>query len=186
MKSLFLFVLISTSLLIAQTNSVDSSSAVSLQDSVCISDLVQQQIKNAIEKQSVQTTTDINVTAQAEINQPVNKEIPGFFSSLPLHIKIFFALSIVILLAISFRRTILAFKKRASQTLKNKITMLREEKVVVKTNPKLEDARKKLRNSKSIFDASEKHISKAAKELNIAKGELLLASRLKLFEIGKM
>lgn len=186
MKFLFLFVLISASLLIAQTNSVDSSSAVSLQDSVCISDLVQQQIKYAMEKQSIQTEPIINVAAQAEIKQPVNKEIPSFLSSRPLHVKIFLAGSIVILLAFSFRRTLLVLKKKSKLALKNKIAMLREEKVVTKTNPKLEDARKKLRNSKSIFDASEKHISKVAKELNIAKGELLLASRLKLFEIGKM
>ncbi|MCX6169933.1 MAG: hypothetical protein NTX65_11365 [Ignavibacteriales bacterium] len=186
MRSVFCFVLISASLLFAQSKSVDSSSTVSLKDGVRISDLVQQQINKAKEKQSIQTVPIVKVVTQSGINQPVNKEIPGFFSSLPLHIKLFFSISIVILLVITFRRAILAFKKRASQILKNKITMLREEKVVTRTNPKLEEARKKLRNSKSIFDTTDKHISKVAKGLNIAKGELLLASRLKIFEIGKM
>jgi hypothetical protein len=186
MKSLLLFVLMSASLMIAQTKSVDSSFVSSIQDSICISDLVQQQIKIAREKQSIQTTAIINVAAKAEINQPINKEFIGFFSSLPLHIKIFLSLSIAILFTVLFRRTLLVLKKKSAQALKNKITMLREEKVVVKTNSKLEEARKQLRNSKSIFETSEKHMSKTAKELNISKGELLLASRLKLFEIGKI
>ena len=186
MKSLFFFVLISASLLMAQSNSADSSTAVQAQGSVSLSDLVKQQINIAKEKQSVQTTPVVNVTAKEEVIQPVNEEKPGFLASRPLHVKIFLAGSIVILFAFSFRRTLLALKKRSTLTLKNKIALLREEKVIAKTNPKLENARKKLRDNKSIFDVSEKHISKVAKELNVAKGELLLASRIKLFEIGKI
>lgn len=186
MKSLFFFILISASLLTAQANSADSSTAVQAQDSLKLSDLVQQQINIAKEKQSVQTTPVVSVAAKEEVIQPVNEERPSFLASRPLHVKIFLAGSIVILFALSFRRTLLAFKKRSTTTLKNKIAMLREEKVVAKTDPKLENARKKLRDNKSIFDVSEKHISKVAKELNVAKGELLLASRIKLFEIGKI
>jgi hypothetical protein len=64
--------------------------------------------------------------------------------------------------------------------------MLREEKVVSKTDSKLNRTRKKLLSSKLIFNVPDHHISKMAKGLNIATGELQLASRLKLFEIGKM
>lgn len=194
MKSVIFFVLVFTSLLAAQTTIVDSSLAVLYRDSIRVSDLVQQQINKAKAKQSEQNPVaynnfiedKLNVQAISETASYENNKLVGFFESQPLQIKIFSVIALIITFALIFRRTILHLKRRAARALKKKIEMLRSEKVVSETDPKLQVARKKLRNNKSIFDTSEKQISRTAKEMNIAKGELLLAARLKLFEIGKM
>jgi len=191
MKNVIFIVLVSSSLLIAQSVTIDSCAIGTAQDTICISDLVQQQINKAIEKQSQQimpnvSEAKINIVPKVVITSTVNDPISNFVMSLPIHIQLFMAASFLILLGLLMRRAVLVVKRRSSRTLKNKISSLREEKVVAKENSKLKDERKKLKNRKSVFDASEKHISKLAKELNIAKGELILASRLKLFEIGKM
>ena len=64
--------------------------------------------------------------------------------------------------------------------------MLREERVVSQENPKLANSRLQLKDNITVLNATEKEISKAAKDLNIAKGELLLAARLNLLEVGKI
>lgn len=193
MKRVTFFILIFTSLLTAQTTIVDSSLAVLSRDSILVSDLVQEQINKAKAKQSEQIPAASNNFIEKRVNVQTIREtvsyenkLVWFFANQPLQIKIFSALVLIILFALIFRRTILHFKRRAARALKKKIEMLRSEKVVSKNNPKLQIVRKKLRSNKLIFDPSEKQISRTAKEMNVAKGELLLAARLKLFEIGKM
>lgn len=191
MKNLFFVVLVSSSLLIAQSSKLDSCSTVITQDSVCISDLVQQQITKAREKQSQQTTpyvseAKINIVPKVVAAPALNDLVFNYVRTLPGHILLFVAISFLILFVLLIHRGILAIKRRSSRTLKDKISSIREEKVFAKENSRLNDERKNLKNRNSIFNASEKHISDLAKKLNIAKGELILASRLKLFQIGKM
>lgn len=187
MKSLILSLLVSFSLLPAQSAKVDSVTTSGSE--VNIHDLVKRQIEEAKLKQSaapVQTLTTIKSEPEHIIKKSANNPAAAFYSSLPLQYQLFISATFLVLIALVFRRAILAFKQRATKVLKHKIAMLREEKVVARVDTKLNEVRKKLRNGKSIFDVSEKQISSLAKELKIAKGELLLASRLKLFEIGKM
>ncbi len=191
MKNVIFIVLVSSSLLIAQSATIDSCATVIAQDTVCISDLVQQQINKAIEKQSQQivhavSEAKINFVPKVVVAPTANDPIRNFVNALPIHIQIFIAASFLIILSLLVHRAVLVVKRRSSRTLKNKISSLREEKIVTKENPKLKGERIKLKNRNSIFNVSEGHISKLAKELNIAKGELLLASRLKQYEIGKM
>ncbi|MBA4406685.1 hypothetical protein C0389_05365 [bacterium] len=191
MKYVIFVILISTSLLFAQSEAIDSCVTEMAQDSICISNLVQRQIEKAREKQMQQavipvTEAAISIALKKVVIPISNDPIRNFVKSLPLHILIFITASFFIILGLVVRRTVYVIKKRSSRTLKNKISILREEKVITRENSKLKDERKKLKNHKSIFNASESHISNLAKELRIAKGELLLASRLKLFEIGKM
>lgn len=191
MKNVFFIVLISASLLTAQKSAVDSSAIETAKDSICISDLVQKQIDLAIEKQSLQnapvvTEAKINLVPKVAVPPLVNDPFSNFIKTLPLHIQIFISASFLILLLLLIRRAVLSVKRRSMRTLKDKISSIRQERVFPKENSKLNEKRRKLKNSKSIFDTTEFHISKLAKKLNIAKGELLLASRLKQYEIGKM
>lgn len=191
MRDLFFYLLFSASLLTAQAVSVDSTKTGLLQDSVSISDLVQRQIEKAKESRSQQIVANvseagINFGPARDLPQPWNYRIINFYKTLPLQLQIFFAASFLILFTISIRRAVYMIKRRSSRALKSKITMLREEKVVSKTDSKLNKTRKKLLSSKLISNVPDSRISKMAKGLNIATGELQLASRLKLFEIGEM
>lgn len=191
MRDLFFYLLFSASLLTAQAVSVDSTKTGLSQDSVSISDLVQRQIEKAKERHSQQIVANVSEDGidfgpARSLPLPWNYRIINFYKTLPLQLQIFFTASFLILFVISIRRAVHMIKKRSSRALKNKITMLREEKVVAKTDSKLNKTRKKLHSSKLILNASDHHISKIAKGLNIATGELQLASRLKLFETGKM
>ena len=62
---------------------------------------------------------------------------------------------------------------------------IREEKVVVKDDPKLKNVRTKLKNNSEHFTA-ENSFGEAAKELNISKGELLLAAKIKSYELSRI
>ncbi|PKL83981.1 MAG: hypothetical protein CVV24_02385 [Ignavibacteriae bacterium HGW-Ignavibacteriae-3] len=189
MKRFLLFFLVAASLISGQNISDDSSGSVAAADSVNIGDIVREQIERAKMRQSA----DIVPAAVREANldikiEPVKiekKQALSFYYSLPLHYQIFFAGSIFVLFVLAVRRTVALIKRQASRGLKNKIALLREEKVIVRANSKLAAIRKKLRGRRQIYDDSETQLSKAAKNLKIAKGELLLASRLKLYELGK-
>lgn len=191
MKNLIFIVLVSSSLLIAQSAKIDSSANVAAQDTICISDLVQQQIIKAREKQSQPiipyvSEAKTNIVPQVVATPTLNNSVLNYVKTFPIHIQLFVSISFLILIVLLIHRGILVIKRRSSRALKDKISILREEKVIAKVNPKLNDERKNLKNRMSVFNASEKHISDLAKKLNIAKGELILASRLKLFQIGKM
>jgi hypothetical protein len=189
---LFLFI-ISASLLTAQSLKINHDSVSSSQAEVNIHDIVRRQIENAKLKQSaaaVQEPAPVPIKAKSVQMPPAagtgNNPAVVFYLNLPLQYQLFISLSAFVLLALISRRTVIALKMKTSRALKNKIALLREEKVIGRVDSKLNQVRKKLKESRSLFDTSEKQISKLAKELKIAKGELLLASRLKLFEIGKM
>jgi len=179
-------------MMFAQASKVDSTDNATSKDSVDIRELVRQQIEAAKEKPSVNAAEFITVP-EDQLGVPKKEEstvgenkILIVIKNMPLHIKLFFLLSAVILSVLVFRRFLLLFGKRTAQSFKDKIALLREEKIGSKENPKLKVSREQLKNSRLIYDGTDKEISKAAKELKIAKGEFLLAARLKLFEVGKI
>jgi hypothetical protein len=73
---------------------------------------------------------------------------------------------------------------RRKKLVKN-INSIREEKVVAKDNPKLKNVRTKLKNNPENF-GEENSFGETAKELNISKGELLLAAKIKSYELSKI
>jgi hypothetical protein len=195
MKKYFLIIILFTSIVIAQDkNIVDNTNQQAVQDTVRISDLVQQQIQKALEKQIAAKASVLPETLPEKIKIPVESKIEpaqsnlflGYWINQPVHFKIFEIVSVLIVVFVSFRRIIQTFKKRSLKVLKQKISMLREEKVRSIVNPKLQLSRQQLRGKEMVFMKSDRQISKTARELNISKGELLLAARLKLFEVGKM
>jgi hypothetical protein len=65
--------------------------------------------------------------------------------------------------------------------------MMREEKVGgAKVNPKMIKVRKFLKDNLEIFKQNDQQLAKTARQLNVSQGELLLAARLKIFEMKKM
>ena len=73
---------------------------------------------------------------------------------------------------------------RRKKLVKN-INSIREEKVVVKEDPKLKEVRTKLKSNPEYF-SEENSFDETAKELNISKGELLLAAKIKSYELSKI
>jgi hypothetical protein len=193
-RNVLVFFLFST-LIIAQTTTIDSTSNKAVdKDSVNIRELVQAQIQNAIEKQTAASKVSGSSTKTESVDSSTPQEeqiashglILGVIINQPLHMKIFEISSFLIITVLLSVRLVGAIQKKSLHVLKEKIAMLRNEKIIYKQDPKLQVIRKQLPNKDSIFNKSDKHISKAAKELKISKGELLLAARLRLFEVGKM
>jgi len=175
----------------AQSNDSTSSKA-AVGDNVNVSAMVTMQIQKAMEKQARGSDISPNTTERSvqsekrEINSAPMNLIIGFISAQPVSAKLFSLFSAVILLMVIGRRVILGLKTHASLKLKSRIQLLRNDKIRSKNDPKLRKSRKKLCANETLFNRSEKHVSKKARELNIAKGELFLAARLKFFEVGRM
>ena len=73
---------------------------------------------------------------------------------------------------------------RHKKLVKN-INSIREEKVAVKNDPKLKSVRTKLKSNPEQF-SGENALTQTAKELNISKGELMLAAKIKSYELSKI
>lgn len=192
-KYFFVTILSVCSLLNAQDMLIDSCAVDP--DTICVNEMVLQQIEAAQIKQDslnkiIASASFISMVKNAETTdhteKPANTHstILGSIIGLPIQYQIFITISFAIVTFIIIRRTVLIFKKRSNKALKERIKVLREEKLIRMENPKLQSSRKKLRSS--VIDGAAKNISKIAKDLNIAKGEVLLASRLKFFEAGKI
>jgi len=83
------------------------------------------------------------------------------------------------------RRKKLNVKKSKKQNYKDGIKLIREEKVKVQSNGKLSLVRNKLIGRTSAYQVSNDIVSKNARELSIAKGEIYLAARIKSHELKK-
>jgi hypothetical protein len=170
-------------------------------DSVDVSKLVQKQIEAArmkeesILKSENENKVDLNKkenieiatipVAAAVINKPANNKIVEFINSFSIEVKIFSIFSLLIMIIVSFRRILIRFKKKIKNSLKHRIAMIREEKVIIKKDRIKTRARKSLKKEKLIERLSESGMNSKARELSISKGEILLAARLKTFSYGK-
>ncbi|NMB83613.1 MAG: hypothetical protein GYA14_17535 [Ignavibacteria bacterium] len=204
MKKLLTIVMIFfISNLFAQVNidSVLSKITYVPQDTVNISELVKMQIEQARLKEEISKSVANETPKQYEeaekakssvITIPVssittvkNNRLVDFFNSLSIDVKIFLAVSTLILLTVLFRRIIIQLKKNEGKGLKKRIAMIREEDVIVKKDRKLSKTRKALRKIKVIENVPSGSLDLIARELSISKGEILLASKIKKFEYGK-
>ena len=93
--------------------------------------------------------------------------------------------SFVAFVVVFARRKKLNVKKSKKQNYKDGIKLIREEKVKVKSDGKLSLVRNKLIGSTSAYQVSNDIVSKNARELSIAKGEIYLAARIKSHELKK-
>ncbi len=95
-------------------------------------------------------------------------------------------LSSAVLLAagiVSIRR--IKLSRKSLKGLKNNINLMREEKIVKPADKKLSQLRSKLKKSTEQLGSLDEAVSLTAKNLNIAKGELMLAAKIKSFELSQ-
>lgn len=164
-------------------------------DSIKISDIVKQQVEEArLKARQKEEEYQQSKQYQARII-PVNIAVPKkvlrkdsfeFFNSISAEVKIFLLISFLLILSVAARRYFINFKKKVKNQLKRKIAFIREENVIVKKNRKKIRIRKLIARDKKLVHMTEKNMTRKAKELEISKGELILAARLKFLEYGKM
>lgn len=178
-------------------DSLTSSQISSAPDSINISKLVQMQILAAQKKENEKINKTILNVETKKVEQPnklnvnflfeVRKIIPLSDIDL-LKTMIIFSFSIIVFSAVFIKRKISnkKSKKNKSTGLKKNISLMRQEKPIKVGKP---DKFKKSVRKKLLISApaklSTESISKAAKEFQISKGEILLASRIKNFELNK-
>lgn len=196
MKKILAIIVFVSSLSIAQT--VDTTSHAST-DSIDLRAIVAKQIAAAIEKQQqaklnpkpvVHKTVVDAKPYQIEKNNTNKANVNPFFSFItaqPWQYQAFALISILIIAVVFIRRVVLSFTRTSAKTLKKKIGLMREEKVGGSMgSPKLAKTRKTLKENLELLKQNDGQISRKARQLNLSKGELLLAARLKLYEVGKM
>jgi len=186
MKKLLLVFLMIFIRINAQTNTVDSIST--SKDSVNIRQLLQEQINKVQENQNKTSNKPVEINADWGTS---NKEDlnAGTKDILSPGLKYKFA-SIILAMIISGFYLILKkekiIKKNKSRFLKENISSVRAEKPIRREKNELSIIRTNLKKNAVFLSPHEREISKSAKELKIAKGELYLAAELKSLELTKI
>lgn len=186
----FVIILLLAKSIYAQDMLIDTTVAAK-QDTISISEMVNKQIEIARLKSefnshaaSIAPKVEEELVEIVPVKAEPSNKLLELIVNIPIQYIIFIVVSSIIIFFVIGRRVVLSFKRRTKRALKKKISALREEKVVSVANPKLQTTRKKLKGR--IRENSIKSINKIAKELNISKGEVQLAARLKFFEVGKI
>lgn len=100
----------------------------------------------------------------------------------------FYILGGVTLAAFAFvfiRRLILKRANKPANDLKNNIKTMRAESLIKRDRPQLKLIRSKLVNSPIILNNHGKSLPSVARELNISQGEIILAAKIKSYELAK-
>lgn len=164
-------------------------------DSIKIADIVRLQIEAARIRDSIKTAIPAEPSKAEILAVPAVKKAEkaetkvdyfAFLNGISIEIRILAVFSFIVFMWVFSRRALIYFKKRDKILLKKNIALLREEKVPQKMAKRSRKAKKDLSRNLSGMQLNEKLLARKARELNIAKGELLLASRLKNFELGKV
>ncbi len=176
-------------------------------DSINIKQIVEGQIRAIKEKQLWKTKKQIIVTAlknettQPEIKKGLNNIWSNFVQNTlaPFFAKIqnviFYSegisnqlsilgiASLITFLIVIIRRKIINKKPLRKNGLKDSIRLLREERVGNKVDINLKGIRNRLVNNTLTYRNTKAGITKVAKEMNISKGEVLLAAKIKSYEL---
>lgn len=164
----------------ANSNTTENKSA---EDSLYISKLVNQQINDAVTKQN-QPTKTISAPAKKKVVLPVpiieNKaSMFEGLSSINIKLLIFAISTMMVITFVFFRRRMMSLTTRKISGYKDTIDLLRSERLRVRTGNKMKSIRGNLITF-SIADArQEQYVTKKARELNVSREEILLASKLK-------
>lgn len=179
MKTLVLYI----SLLLLQTTTMAQKN-----DSVDIRGMVQKQIQEAQKKQKAEL---ISVDNKNYKSTPIIKksskqtlEQIEVISWMTTEIIILLSASIAAVIFIVIRRRRLR-KSSSNRDLKKNIKIIREEQLVINIDPRLRSIRKRLCLNSFYLNNVGNDVSAAARRLQIAKGEILLASRIRSYEIEK-
>ncbi|MDH7604764.1 MAG: hypothetical protein QHH13_07690 [Melioribacter sp.] len=161
------------------------------EDTINVRRLVEQQIlaaKLKMQKESI--SNDSNNSYKLNVSEVPNfkpkKTLIQLFQNLSFEVKFLLIFSIFLFTLIAIRRIVLRIKIKEGIELRNKIKLLREERVPSRIEDKKSKSRRELIHDLPVKKLSEKNITKKAKELKISKGELMLAARLKYLEYEKI
>ncbi|MDP3150461.1 MAG: hypothetical protein Q8N83_15165 [Ignavibacteria bacterium] len=100
-----------------------------------------------------------------------------------IRIEIILVSALLVFGSVVTRRLVLK-RKGKSNKLRSNIQSLRLEKSVVKKETKLKNIRENLLKSSIYLSNAEGSLTQKAKELNIAKGEIILAAKIKSYELS--
>ena len=159
-------------------NSVNAQS----NDTVNIRALVKQQILAAQEKSKKQSIK-LQQQSVTPVEQQNLAETNTGFPALFWKLGILIAASLVAVGFVIKRR--LKFKKIEGRLkLKKNIKAIREEQLVKEIDPRLKSIRKRLCLTSNYLNKPEKEVIFAAKNMRLAKEELMLASRLRKYRVN--
>ena len=178
-----------------QGTPVISGSEGAASDSVCISSLVSAEIDSALkqEKCGMMNYSYKNNSEEPDVKEVKKPEIvappqtadkPSFIrNTVFIKFSILAAASLAAALIVVLRRRKDSRKKPFADLLKENIGKMRTEDYVHKPNPVINDIRINLLQSDHVTIDS---ISSRARELKISKGELMLAARIKSYQLAQI
>lgn len=196
-KTLIVLLILICRIVSAQVNIDSVLSSVNYQepDTVNISRIVQAQIEEAKAKAMQEEHKPVvkeNPVAVSSISVPVanlkgteKHGLFSFFGTLKPEVIVFTIISSLLIASVLLRRIVISSKKKMKNSIKQKIAMIREENVILKPDRKRRKVRLLLRKNKFVEKIASGNINSKARELEISKGEILLASRIKILEYGK-
>lgn len=178
----------------SDSTAVDSLAIVNTvsKDSLNISELVSAQIKAAREKEKLKAEKQVvNVKTEKTLNLSLFfskgylKKFVSVFDGVNLNIVILIGAALLLGTAVFIRRKTANAKSKATGDFKKNVLLIREEKALRIRNKKAKDIRNKLIKKLSYPSTDENILTKKAKDLKVSKGELLLAARIKSFELER-
>ena len=178
---------------------VDSS----LSDTVNISAIVKSQFEAAqagIIKSSIISNGDVRPEKAPDKLVPVKPNFNGTRSTVIEYlvftlqdfykahgkVVIFIGLSVLVFGFVFGRRYLKFSGSKSIKNMKKAINIIRDEKPVSLKNKKLHLLRKKLIDSAGIYSMTDGMVSGKAKELNLGKGELMLAAKIKSVQLSRI
>jgi hypothetical protein len=150
--------------------------------------------KDIILKTAVSSPAVISIKPKKEISQweslvnfvePVIREV-SMANEITIKLSIMGTASSLAFIIVFVRRKKLGIRREAKSNFKDGIKLIREERVRDRKNSGLSLIRNKLIGRTSSFLLSNDSVVKNARELNIAKGEIYLAARIKSHELKKI
>jgi hypothetical protein len=169
-------------------------------DSVNLSVMVQNQMEAAASGE-IKTSTNFQESGKSA-KEPVKSKIrmkkqeAGAFENIvktlndfnKKYLKVFiFILGSGAILGYFFgKRYMSVLFGKSGRNLKNNINQIRNEKPVFIKNKKLYELRSKLAESNNLYDISEESIPEKARNMNVGKGEIMLAAKIKAFQLSKI
>ena len=162
------------------------------EDEINVANLVEQQIAIAQAKQwenKVQPVVQQKNVSSISKNEIESNWFVSFVTWLGLspetliRIEIILVSALLVFGSVVTRRLVLK-RKGNSNKLRSNIQSLRLEKSVVKKETKLKNIRENLLKSSIYLSNAEGSLTQKAKELNIAKGEIILAAKIKSYELS--
>jgi hypothetical protein len=135
----------------------------------------------------VKAEKEKQLALQKIITAPVSiaKETPKSSSGSLWKLYLIGGVSVIAFSFVFVRRLLQRGPKNQVKTIKNNIRIIREESLVKRDQPQLKALRSKLVNSPVILNNHGKPLAAVAKELNISQGEIILAAKIKSYELAK-